>query len=138
MPSDSQRLAAHPKPGSGTGGLPDEILRDFNHHFLSPVACTRWLLDRYYPDGPACPRCGQPLPRDQHARFYLLGKLRCRHCGSWFRATAPTPLKGSSLSPQQVVMVVMGTALGYSAARIARAAHVDSETVRRWQRERLR
>jgi len=138
MPSDCQRLAVAPKPGNGAGDLPGEILRAFDHRFLAPAACARWLLERYYPDGPACPRCGQPLPRDQHARFYALGKLRCRHCGAWFRAIAATPLRGSSLSPRQVVALLLGTALGWSTTRIAGAAHVDPETVRRWQRERLR
>jgi len=89
--------------GSGTDtGVPNafsrpERLSDFDRLFPDNVSCKRFLLHRRWPDGPACPRCGNAniqavntrpfhwvCKSDAHARR---GYTFCLYVGSVFEHT---------------------------------------------------
>ena len=99
---------------------------------LSAQACRVWLSGELHPAGPACPRCGDPIPEARRARFADWGRLQCAACGAWFSATTGTVLQGAKLSAPAIVALAVLLAAGMDPAPAARALGINPGTARQW------
>jgi hypothetical protein len=83
-------------------------------------ACYRWLLDRLYPRGLRCPRCGDSDLRVHRRHRAPVLDYRCTGCGRVFNLFTGTALAGTRLRPSEVVLILRGFAQGQTTARLAR------------------
>ncbi len=128
----NERLCTQHGNGCNAARLPALVLSAFSASFLDRQKCRRWLLEVYH-STPRCPQCGHELPTNRHERFWAGEKLQCPACARWISARQGTILHGSKLSPEQIIMLALGTALGLRSDSIARLTGLSREAVRQWR-----
>lgn len=114
--------------------LPDDVAAELSDRFFDAETCADWFLDRCYPDGPACPRCGGSITGDRAVtRWRSLQRLTCPHCGRKVKATTGTILQEAHLDPRQLFVLLSMLGLGADPADVARIVGVTPATVVTWR-----
>ena len=96
---------------------------------LDEGACYTKLIELLYPDGLACPHCGEKQRLGIHRRHRdPVLDYQCGSCGRVFNAWTGTALEGTHRRPSNVLMILQGIAKGTPTAPMARELGCD----RRW------
>lgn len=115
---------------------PEEVVKDFNAHFLDESFCIQYILDKLHPRSTQCPHCKQDIKDDTTLdNFFAAKRCQCKSCKRWFTATTGTFLQGSQLNARQIVLLML--LLGYQINNrdIARILSVHPDTVSLWQKK---
>jgi transposase-like protein len=114
--------------------LPADVAAELSDRFFDAQICADWFLDRCYPDGPACPRCGERITSERVlARWRSLQRLTCPHCGRKVKATTGTILQEAHIDPRQLFIILSMLGIGADPADVARIVGVTPATVLAWR-----
>jgi transposase-like protein len=111
-----------------------EIIKSLNHSFFDHDFCLKFILGAVHrQSSPKCPHCGEPLPPDNHGKFWNNQQFYCPSCRKKSHATTKTPLYGTSLSPSQIVCMSVLFLLGFTDGQVAVAVDSNGHTVKKWR-----
>lgn len=96
-------------------------------------ACRRWVTETTRGAEPACPGCGVTLSERDRRRLFDGKKIRCGSCGRWSSPRTGTVLEGSTLSDQQLFLILTLLHWELPAYHIAAMAGCDHATVYNWR-----
>ena len=103
-------------------------LEDFHKDFPDDAACLEWLVERLYPDGMFCKKCGRIT---KHHRIATRRCYSCDHCGSQVYPTAGTIFHKSATPLVKwfyAVYRMSGTGSGVPAKQLQRELGVTYKT----------
>jgi hypothetical protein len=94
--------------------------------YMDEDACYRKLVELLYPDGLACPGCGQRQRLKVHHRHREpVLDYQGGGCGRVFNAWTGTILQGTHRRPSQIMLILHGVATGEPTAQMARELGCD-------------
>ncbi|MCK5680194.1 hypothetical protein KAI46_05215 [bacterium] len=102
--------------------------------WLDENFCRVWLLEQFYPTGPCCAICREPVrPGRVFRSWWQLKRIRCHACGKFYKASKNTILHNCALDLRQVVMLAWAYSLGLTNVTAAGLAGTDKTTARNWR-----
>jgi len=120
--------------GGRVSWLPADVVAELSDQFFDAETCADWFLQRCYPCGPTCPRCGGVITGERAvARWRSLQRLTCTHCGRKVKATTGTLLQEAHLDPRQLFIILAMLGLGADPSDVARIVGVTPATVLAWR-----
>jgi len=122
------------RPSGPVTWLPADAVAVLSAAFFDAAACTDWFLERCYPDGPRCPRCGFHITGQRaQVRWRELKRITCQSCERKIKATNGTLLQESHLDPRQLFILLSLLGLGVEPAAVARVVGVTQTTILNWR-----
>ncbi len=123
--------AASPVPDPMVAVTPVPVDQVVNVAGLTPNG-EMWLLERYHPNGFACPHCGHVKARiAREDRRSGLTVYHCCSCQKQYTLYTGTPLEGSHLTLAQSRRLALDGSLNPS--QLAKELGLTPKTVRKWQ-----
>jgi hypothetical protein len=109
-------------------GLPGDI-EDCLLDLVSEHQARSWILDRLYPQGLACPKCGAVQDHALAGKMFALDKLICSSCGLKINALFGSILDKARMSPQKLALLLVLFKLGHNNAVISRILGMDPSSI---------
>jgi hypothetical protein len=109
-------------------GLPGDI-EDCLLDLVSEHQARSWILDRLYPQGLACPKCGVVQDHVRSGRMFALNKVICSLCDLKINALSGSILDNARMSPQKLALLLVLFKLGHNNAVISRILGVDPSSI---------
>lgn len=100
---------------------------------------TGWLLGQLHPeneygDSIFCPRCSEvPSTSSAYQRWAALKTIRCTSCQHKHNWKSGTPFAATTLTPGQIVAMLLGFQLSLPTAIIAEWTGLSPSSVRGWR-----
>jgi transposase-like protein len=102
-------------------------------NLLDEQRCKEFLLRKFYPEGPVCPYCRQPLSNKKTKRFFENKISFCNLCRRKFRPARGTALDGTKLRFKEVILLMLLFQLGVPTSKIIRSFGRCKFTVNSWR-----
>ena len=94
-------------------------------------SAAEFVLNLYFPDGPKCVSCGNPITGKRSlASFWRGNRTWCVHCEKRFSPRAGTPLVNMHLTFAQFDFICMALDIGGDIKKISQVVGVCTDTVK--------
>jgi len=111
----------------------EQILRELSSAFFDESFCRKWILQKLYPTGAVCPKCGSGLSAKTERQFWSGKRFKCQSCGGFSTALTGSFLSGSQFSFAEIVILALMLSLTSWDRQIAEVLAVHPQTIKMWR-----